>query len=586
MPIFSCRDWLINFEERRVIKNGVFLDLTPKSFDVIQLLIERHGTVVTKDDILGIVWNGSFVEEGNLPVHISKIRHALGQTKDEPFIETVPGVGYRFIGPLKKVSENEWLREIEKTSSRRKLLRNTIAVLPFSTAMGDPEHEYLAEGIYFQLTNTLARLSDLRVLARETVIRIAKAVNPSEEASRQLGVAYMVQVRMRIFRAQIFLNCEIIDCSSGSLVWGQSFIGQEPQLVTVESELVSAVVTEILNRINLSSERNFGLHTSNYDSYRVYLKGKHFHEKATKADLEKAIVLLNESIRYDPTNLASYVELAETYLTMFCCDYKEHKATYESIDSILRITSDFKGHDDTYYSLLGGKSLYLDWDFEKALEHFRRAISINPGCLLARYRLASALLSMRRFSEALREMREISTIDPISVQSLIRSGRTFFKMRRFDSAASYLEEALELAPDNYIVLDLLAATYSEIGRLDEALSLLKRSIEINHNLDTLSFLGCVYALKNEPDEAQKAIDEIRRQGDCESSSALKIARILLPLGRIDEAFECLERAIEARDVDLISIDLSGNWLRYQNDPRYVSALKRINLPYDSNNVDT
>ncbi len=585
MPIFSCRDWLINIEERRVIRNGLFLDLTPKSFDVIQLLIERHGNVVSKDDILGIVWNGSFVEEGNLPVHISKIRRVLGDTRKLPCIETVPGVGYRFIGPLKKVSEEKWVSATDGLATERRSMRNSIAVFPFTIAGGDPENDYLSEGVYFQLTNTLARLSNLRVLARDTAARIAKEELSTEEIYRRLGVTYIVQGRMRIVRNQIYLNCEIIDCSSGDLVWGQNFTGPEPQFVSVEQEAVSAVTTEISKRVNLSSARKFGQHTNNFDSYRLYLKAKHFHEKATKADLNKAVDLLNDSIRHDPTHLASYVELAETYITMFCCDYRAYSETAETIAPILLIAADLKGHDDTYYSMLGGKALYLDWDFETALEHFRRAISINPGCLLARYRLSSALLSLKRFGEALSEMREITSIDPISVQSLIRTGRTFFKMRQLESAATCLSEALELAPDNYIVLVLLAATYSELGRLDEALTLVKRSLYVNVNLETISFLGYIHALKNDHENAKQSIDDILRLAENESASALKIARILIPLGRIDEAFDYLEKAITARDVDLISIDLSGVWHQFSDDPRYISALRRINLPAGSQSSD-
>ncbi len=108
MKIYRFRDCLLNTLERQVIREGKRLELTPKTFDVLQLLVEKAGEIVSKDEILGTVWNGSLVEEGNLPVHVSKLRRLLNENKEEHFIETVQGSGYRFVSPVKLVNANEW----------------------------------------------------------------------------------------------------------------------------------------------------------------------------------------------------------------------------------------------------------------------------------------------------------------------------------------------------------------------------------------------------------------------------------------------------------------------------------------------
>ncbi|MEP7075503.1 MAG: winged helix-turn-helix domain-containing protein [Acidobacteriota bacterium] len=117
MQIYRFRDCLLNTLERRVIKNGEFIDLTPRTFDVLQMLVERPGEIITKDEILGRVWHGSFVEEGNLPVHISKLRRALGETRSERFIEAVQGSGYRFIAPILIGSSASHNEEITSNST-------------------------------------------------------------------------------------------------------------------------------------------------------------------------------------------------------------------------------------------------------------------------------------------------------------------------------------------------------------------------------------------------------------------------------------------------------------------------------------
>lgn len=108
MQIYKFGKYYLNTAARRVIKNGKYLELTPKTFDVLQLLVENYGAIVTKDEFLGKVWNGSFVEEGNLAVHISKLRGLLDETKNASFIETAHGSGYRFILSVKSVSEDKW----------------------------------------------------------------------------------------------------------------------------------------------------------------------------------------------------------------------------------------------------------------------------------------------------------------------------------------------------------------------------------------------------------------------------------------------------------------------------------------------
>ena len=133
MKIYRFRNCLLNTLERRVIKDGLDVDLKPRTFDVLQLLIEKAGQIVSKDEMLGTVWNGRFVEEGNFPVHISKLRRVLNETKLERFIETVYGNGYRFIAPVRLVSKKEWA----KTSSGSDYLLRNFPMQSQNESVGD-----------------------------------------------------------------------------------------------------------------------------------------------------------------------------------------------------------------------------------------------------------------------------------------------------------------------------------------------------------------------------------------------------------------------------------------------------------------
>lgn len=135
MQVYKFGNCYLHTTERRVVKNKKYLEINAKTFDVLQFLIENRGAVVTKDEILEKVWNGSFVEEGNLAVHISKLRGLLQADQSEPFIETAQGIGYRFVAPVAAVGSNEWRRILSDQSRRNEPPQNkfdfySIAVLP------------------------------------------------------------------------------------------------------------------------------------------------------------------------------------------------------------------------------------------------------------------------------------------------------------------------------------------------------------------------------------------------------------------------------------------------------------------------
>lgn len=182
-----------------MIRDGKRLELTPKTFDVLQLLVEKSGEIVSKDELLGTVWNGSFVEEGNLPVHISKLRRLLNDNKAEHFIETVQGSGYRFVSPVKVVSANEWQKSLPSKNGTQSVRTSTgfvfdsIAVMPLRNESNNPEIDYLADGLTESFINSLSRIPDLKVIARDTEFRYK---NNKDAVQKRLGPNTCTKLRV------------------------------------------------------------------------------------------------------------------------------------------------------------------------------------------------------------------------------------------------------------------------------------------------------------------------------------------------------------------------------------------------------
>lgn len=587
MKIYRFRNCYLDPVERRVLMDGKRLDLTTKTFDVLQLLVENRGAIVTKDEILGKVWNGSFVEEGNLAVHISKLRKLLGESRSQPFIETVQGSGYRFVAPVHEAVRSDLGKHSSKINRFREnrfepeWIFDSIAVLPLENESGDAEIEYLADGLTESFINRLSRLANLKVIARNTVFRYKSKDTDAKEVGEILGVTTVLTGRIRIIKDNLSLNIELTKTADGTQLWGKRFNRRFTDIFEIQESIIVEVLEKLKAEISIISKNVVSnLITKNSESYRFYLKGKYFLDKCTQESLHKAIEYFKQSVLFDPANVHSYVQTIESYFLLYFSDYISYTKVLAQIKPILSIISKMDQNIDVVQAMYGGKKMCLDWEFEEAEKHFKNALQINPNCLTARYRFSDVLLLTKKVAESLEELKQISLIDPLSVNSRIRIGRIFYKMGRYENAVIYLKEALELEPTNYLALAVLAAVLIELENYQEALTLLDKSLNIQFNFETLSYIGYLTAVEGNKDESYRIIERIKALSEDNHHSEMKLAKIYLGLGEKELTYKFLDAAFEKHDVDLISLGNNPIWTPLNSEPRFKELMLKIGLPVD------
>lgn len=580
MPIYEFRNFYLNTIERRVIKNGKYLELTPKTFDVLRLLVEKRFEIVTKDEILAEVWNNSFVEEGNLPVHVSKLRRLLNETKDEPFIETVQGSGYRFISPVQSMNEDDWKRLFSDKSLLREdniseaFTFDSIAVLPLQNESDNSEIDYLADGLTESFINSLSQISDLKVIARNTVFRYKNKEADPKEIGETLGVAAVLTGRIRAIKDRLSISVELTKTNDGTQLWGTQINQPFSDIVETQEKITSTVLEKLKSQIAAKNSVSNSI-TQNPESYRFYLKGNHFLKKRTEENIYKAIEYFQKSVSLDPTNVHSYVEVVESYGVLYALDYISYEEFFIKTKPLLSVIAELNQSVDVVQAMYGRKMI-LDWKFEEAEKHLQYALQLNPNCLIAHYRYADFLMFAGRFSEALKEINQIMRIDPLSLTTFLVISRSFYRMGQYENAVIYLNDALELEPDNYEVLALLAGNLMGLGNYVEASCLLKKSLSIHYNLETFSMLGCINALEGKKDEAYKTIKHL--QSKYEYKHAIKLARIFLALGEKETTYELLEQAFKYHDADFIALKSDPRWSSIRNESRFENLIKKVGLP--------
>ena len=587
MKIYRFRNCYLNQAERRVIRDGKYLELTPKTFDVLLLLIENCGAIVTKDEILGNVWNGSYVEEGNLAVHISKLRRLLDETRNRPFIETAQGSGYRFVAPIREVSQSDWdknashIKSLPQENASREWIFDSIAVLPLQNESGDADIEYLTDGLTESFINSLSRLPHLKVIARNTVFRYKNKNTDAKEVGETLGVATVLTGRIRVIKDHLTISIELTKTETGTQLWGTQFNRSFTDIFEIQESIISEVLERLKSEINHTSKiHSTNSITKNSESYKLYLKGKYLLEKWTEGNLYKAIDYFKQSASYDPLNVHSYIEIIECYFLLYFSDYITYINALGKITPLISLVSKLDQNVDVVQAMYGGKKLYFDWKIEEAERHFKFALELNHNCITARHRYPFLLLITGRFSEALEVLQPIMLIDPLSLISYKRASRFFYRIGQFENAISYLEGVLELEPEDYEALILLGSAQAELGNYNTALQVLFKSLNIQYNLETLAMIGYVFARKGEKKKALEIIDQIKSRTNNNFQYSSKLARIYSALGEKEIALRFLSKAFNEHDVDLLGLKSDPRWLAINQEPKFKEFVLKVGLSID------
>jgi DNA-binding winged helix-turn-helix (wHTH) protein len=235
--VYSFGPFSINQTEQLLLRHGEPVRLAPKAFDVLMVLIQNRGCLVTKEQLLQEVWPDAFVEEANLSVNIASLRKTLDEGDGKCHcIETIPKRGYRFVAPVSEKTE----------------ILNSVAVLPFNNEGCGLAGEYLSTGLMESITNQLSRLRDLRVMARHTVHFCQQPNMDPREVGEKLGVRLILAGRILRLGDQLIVRTELIDVMKGWQLWGEQYRTQIADVLLVQQEL-SVEIAEKL-KMHLSGD--------------------------------------------------------------------------------------------------------------------------------------------------------------------------------------------------------------------------------------------------------------------------------------------------------------------------------------------
>ena len=637
-PAYEFENFILIPDEKQLLRDGKRVALTPKAFDTLLMLVENHGGLITKEEFLSKLWPDSFVEEVALAHNISQLRRALRNVSQEvALIETVPKRGYRFVGtvrettsaalatesaekanspisapPADPVPETGRLLDRSTVETLRQLTRratvrfaagimllfvvvswsvlkpgwpkpsvriNSLAVLPLANLSGDPNQEYLSDGLTDELITALAPVPGLRVVSRTSAMQYKNTRKSMPEIGKELNVDAIVEGSVAREGDRVRVRVQLVRASTDEHVWAEAYERSARDMILLQDELAQDITSEIRIKANLPGLASHNLGSAiDPEAHVLYLKGRYFWNKRDQAGLVKAIDFFQQAIEKDPKYAAAYSGLADCYLLLG--GYGFISAT-EALQKAKTAAEHALALDDGLaeaHTSLALISLQLDWNWEEARQQYQRALQLSPGYATAHHWYGDAYLALLgKFDEAVAELRNAQELDPLSPIIITDLGKDLYLARRYDEAIPYFRKALELDPHFSWAHTWLELTLVEKGLYLEALSDLegqKQSLTPSY-FETLS--AYAHARAGQVNEARSELRELHALSAREHVDPSFFAMIDIALGNKDKAFYWLDRAVQANSSGMTELRVWPVFDPLRSDPRFHSLLLRTHL---------
>ena len=615
-------------------KHGLRVRLQEQPFQVLAMLLEHPGEVVTREEVQKALWPAdTFVDfDHGLNKAINKIREALGDSaQSSRFVETVARRGYRFLAEV-TVADATPVHSPEPATQpdpapeavdRRDLARKpatlrhllppfawkisvfvllllmaslatwklrswsrpspvirSLAVLPLESLSSDAAQDYFADGMTDELISDLGQISALRVISRTSMMVYKRTRKPLPQIARELNVDAVVEGTVLRSGDQVRITAQLIEAAADKHLWSQSYEGELRDTLTLQKKVARAIADQI--RINLNQQEQATLkrvRIVNPKAYEPYLKGRYFWNKRTADGLKVALTYFTQAIDEDPQYAQAYSGLADTYALLGDWQYavmtpKEAlpRAKAAAIKALELDSALSEAHNSLAFCLD-----VFEWDFDSAGKEFRRAIELNPGYATAHHWYAWHLSVSGRHDEAIVEMRKAEDLDPLSLIIKADLAELLLIAHSYDESIRQSRKTIEMDPNFPLAHNQLGLAYLQKHMYDEAVEELQKGVRLSGGSPTcIANLARAYVATGKRSEAVKLLGDLRARSSQGHPDTSELAVIYASLGDTDQAMNSLEKAYQERFNPSVLLRPGFDPLR--SGPRFEDLVRRIGLP--------
>jgi TolB-like protein len=587
----------------------VKLKLTGQPFQVLVLLLERPGQVVTREELQKSLWPDTFVDvDHNLNTAINKIREVLGDSAESPrFVETLPRKGYRFIGAVNGASQaaqkktptiwsrsaavrflvlaaigiiaiplfiismnvNRWRERLFVPTSRIE----AIAVLPFENLSNAPEQEYFSDGMTQALITELGKMGGPRVISRRSIMQFKGSKKTLQQIARELTVDAIVDGTVERSADRVLVTVHLAQVSPERQLWANQYDRGIRDLPVLEAEIARAVAREI--KLKLAPEQDGALASRvrvNPEAHLEYLQGLYYGSKNTEVELLTAVTHFKNAVTKDPNYAAAYAELAMTYFWLGQSQ-SEGPSVKETGPPANAAVAKALELDPSLASVHLALALLAtnDWNWPEAERQYRLAISLNPNCGECHHQYGVLLQGLGLNEDAVNQIKFAIELDPLNAGHQNQLAVIAFTSGQYDLAIARfkaLHDSAWYRP--------LALSYAKKNNYSEAIANLSSCKTASANTWCLSALAYVYGVAGNKREAKAVVSRMTEISHRHYVYPSRFALAYLGLDK-DEALTWLERAYDEKDPGLFWLKVTPVYDPLRSEPRFKVLMRKLNF---------
>jgi TolB-like protein/Tfp pilus assembly protein PilF len=562
----------VDLQARELRKRGLRLKLQEKPFQVLEMLLERPGQVVTREDLRKRLWPDIHVGfDRSLNTAINTLRRALGDSPDNPrFLETHSRRGYRFIAPIEAA-------EMPVPAMTQPL--RSVAILPFENVGADPELEYLSDGITESIISSLSQLPYVRVMARSAVFRYkGQGIDP-QAVGRDLRLHAVLTGRVVPHGNTLTIGAELVEVQNGWRLWGEVYTRSLSDIFAVQEDIAKEIASNLSVRLTGEEKKVIvKRYTGNVEAYRDYLKGRYYCNKMNPEALRKSVGCFEHAIAKDPHYALAYAGLADAYNLFAFFGLRPTKEVMPlAKEAALKALELDETLAEAHVTLGSIRDIY-DWNWLAGEREYQRALELSPSYPAAHHGYADHLAAMGRTEEAIVEILKAQELDTLSLVYSMEVAWNWFMAREYDRALEQSLKTLEMEPLFTPAQHTLGLAYEQMGKYEESIAAFEKAVSgSGRNPVPLAAMAHAYARAGRRREATEILNELRQLAREAYVSPYWFALLHTGLGEKEAAFEWLEREYVARDVWLVWLKREPRFDVLRSDPRLENLLRRVGL---------
>ncbi len=630
-PALRFGPYEVNLESGDLRKFGYRIKLQPKSFLVLQALLESPGEMVTREELKSRLWpENTFVEfESSLNVAVRRLREALSDEAQKPvYIETVPRHGYRFIGVLEPRSgygemyppvagsqeapafpsgmdspprippasqpvpaRNFWTLLLPAlllllavavgvfSWKRGAILHaspiaSSIAVLPFTDMSPEKNQEYFSDGLAEELLNHLAKTPGLRVAARTSSFQFRDKSADVSAIGKKLDVGTILEGSVRKEGNRVRISAALVKVEDGFQLWSGTYDRDLNDVFAVQDEIARAITGELKVRLLNANGADAPQRGTNSEAYNAYLQGRYFYERRTQDDLGKAFQYFEQAVKLDPDYARAWSALAWVLIARTEAAYgPSFEEGYRMARAAAERALQLDPRLAEAYAAIGRIKRSYDWDWAGADASFQKALVLEPQNSVVLLGASSLAASLGRFDDAVALNRRAVEVDPLSVVAHVSLGVHAYYAGQLDLATDAYQKALAISPDDPEAHYLLGLVYLGRSKPQQALAEFEKD-----QRDSEKSVGeaLAYSALGRKPEADNALQQLI--ANYQVQAAYQIGEVYAFRGEVDRAFQWLELARAHKDAGLPAIKGDPLLRNLYHDPRFADFLRKMQLP--------